>query len=105
MSYYVFLVTVPSMEEGEKIAQALIQEELAACVNIIPEIISIYKWKGNVERDEERILIIKTREEKSEKIIHKIEELHSYDTPECIGFEIDKGSGKYLDWIERVVPL
>ncbi len=103
MSQYIFLVTVPTIEEGKKIARILVENKLAACVNIIQNIFSIYKWKGNIEEDNEHILLIKTTDEKCDIIIQKINEIHSYDTPECIGFKIEKGSEKYLNWIKEVV--
>ncbi len=98
-NYYLFLVTVPNMEQGKKIAQALVMEKLAACVNIIPQIYSIYRWKGKIEEDNEILLLIKTNEAKSENIVTKIQELHTYETPECIGFRILKGNPNYLQWI------
>lgn len=101
MRFYLFLVTVPNMEEAQRIAKILVEEKLAACVNIIKNIISTYRWKGEVEIDEEQLLIIKTSEVKADLIIEKINKLHSYEVPECIGFPIDKGLGPYLDWIRE----
>lgn len=103
MNYYIFFVTVPNMEEGKRIAKILVENKLAACVNIIQKIFSIYWWKGKIEEDNEYLLIIKTIEENSETIIQKINQVHSYDTPECIGFKIDRGSEKYLNWIKENV--
>jgi len=103
MSQYIFLVTVPTIEEGKKIARILVENKLAACVNIIQNIFSIYKWKGNIEEDNEHILLIKTTDEKCDIIIQKISEIHTYNNPECIGFKIEKGSEKYLNWIKEVV--
>ena len=103
MSYYIFLVTVPKLEEGKKIAKTLVENKIAACVNIIQDIISIYRWKGIIEEDGEHLLVIKTNERNSKLLIDKINEIHSYDTPECIGFKIEKGSEKYLNWIDQVV--
>ena len=103
MSQYIFLVTVPTIEEGKKIARILVENKLAACVNIIQNIFSIYKWKGNIEEDNEHLLIIKTKESKGELIIQKVKELHSYSEPECIGLKINKGSETYLNWISEVV--
>lgn len=97
---FLFLITVPNIEEGKKIARKLVSEKLAACVNIIPKIYSIYHWKNSIEEDTEILLIAKTIEEKSTALIRKIQEIHSYDTPECIGFRIIKGSEKYLQWIK-----
>jgi periplasmic divalent cation tolerance protein len=101
MQFYVFLVTVPNMEEAKRIADKLVSERLAACVNIVRNIISTYRWKGEVEVDEEQLLVIKTSETKVDLIVKKINELHSYEVPECIGFNIVKGSEKYLDWIKE----
>ncbi|MFX1493108.1 MAG: divalent-cation tolerance protein CutA [Promethearchaeota archaeon] len=103
MSYYIFLVTVPNLEEGKKIAKTLVENKIVACVNIIQDIISIYRWKGRIEENGENLLVIKTNEKNSKDLIDKINEIHSYDTPECIGFKIEKGSEKYLDWINQVV--
>ncbi|MFX1378485.1 MAG: divalent-cation tolerance protein CutA [Promethearchaeota archaeon] len=103
MNYYIFLVTVPNIEESKKIASLLVKSKLAACVNIIHNISSVYRWKGEIEEDDEYLLLIKTIEKNSELIINKINEVHSYETPECIGFKIEKGSEKYLNWIAEVV--
>ncbi|MHA2007143.1 MAG: divalent-cation tolerance protein CutA [Promethearchaeota archaeon] len=103
MSYYIFLVTVPNIDEGQTIAKNLVENKLAACVNIIKDVISIYRWKGFVQEDNEYLLIIKTTEEKSNAVIQKINEIHSYEIPECIGFKVKKGSNNYLNWIKNVV--
>ena len=103
MNYYIFLVTVPNIEESKKIASLLVKSKLAACVNIIHNILSVYRWKGKIEEDDEYLLLIKTIEKNSELVINKINEVHSYETPECIGFKIEKGSEKYLNWIAEVV--
>ena len=101
MQFYVFLVTVPNIEEAKMLASKLVSEGLAACVNIVRNIISTYRWKGEVEIDEEQLLIIKTSEVKVDLIIKRINELHSYEVPECIGFNIVKGSEKFLEWIQE----
>ena len=103
MNHYIFLVTVPNIVEGKKIAKVLVESKLAACVNIIHNILSIYRWKGEIEESKEQLLLIKTTEKNKEYIIKKINEFHSYETPECIGFKIDIGSEKYLNWIDEVV--
>ena len=103
MNHYIFLVTVPNIEEGKKIAKVLVESKLVACVNIIHNILSIYRWKGEIEENKEHLLLIKTTEKNKEYIIKKINEFHSYETPECIGFKIDIGSEKYLNWIDEVV--
>ena len=103
MDYYIFLVTVPNFEEGKAIAKVLVEGKLAACVNIIKNIFSIYSWKGNIEEDDEHLLLIKTTEKNSNLVINKIKEIHSYELPESIGFKIEKGSFNYLEWIKSVV--
>jgi periplasmic divalent cation tolerance protein len=94
---------VPNVEEGKNIAKILVENKLAACVNIIQNVFSIYRWKGKIEEDNEHFLFIKTIEENTEFLIGKIKELHSYSEPECIGFKIEKGSETYLKWIEESV--
>ncbi|MFW9894533.1 MAG: divalent-cation tolerance protein CutA [Candidatus Thorarchaeota archaeon] len=103
MNFYLFIVTVPNIEEGKKIAQNLVETKLAACVNIIKNVSSIYRWKEEIQEDDEHLLIIKTTEDKSEVLIEEINKIHSYDIPECIGLKIEKGSQKYLNWIKEVV--
>ncbi|TFG29818.1 MAG: divalent-cation tolerance protein CutA [Promethearchaeota archaeon] len=103
MSYYIFLVTVPNIEEGKKIARNLVENKLAACVNVIQNIFSVYEWQGKIQEDNEHLLIIKTTEEKSDLIPQKINEIHSYEIPECVGLKIEKGSEKYLKWIKEIV--
>ncbi|MFX1496851.1 MAG: divalent-cation tolerance protein CutA [Promethearchaeota archaeon] len=103
MPNYLFFVTVPNLEEGKKLAKILVESRIVACVNIIQDILSIYRWKGNIEENNEYLLLIKTNDKKSNQLIEKINEIHSYDTPECIGIEIDKGSKKYLNWINESI--
>jgi len=103
MCEYVFYVTAGSNEEARNIGSILVEEKLAACVNIINNIHSIYKWKGKIEYDTENLLIIKTTGEKSNDLIRKIREIHSYENPECIGLKIERGSDEYLNWIRDVL--
>ncbi len=103
MCEYVFYVTAGSNEEARNIGSILVEEKLAACVNIINNIHSIYKWKGKIEYDTENLLIIKTTGEKSNDLIGKIREIHSYENPECIGLKIEGGSDEYLNWIRNVL--
>ena len=99
MDYYLFLVTVPNIELGKKIGRILVEAKLAACVNIVSNIDSIYLWKNNIEEDNEHLLLIKTTDQNADKLIEKVKELHSYELPECIGIKIEKGSQQYLNWI------
>lgn len=94
-------VTAGSETEGVKIARALVEEKLAACVNIVPGLRSIYAWKGKVEDEAEVLLIIKTVAANLEKLSRRVAELHSYDVPEVIALAIDQGRASYLDWLEE----
>ncbi|MBD3195378.1 MAG: divalent cation tolerance protein CutA [Candidatus Lokiarchaeota archaeon] len=103
MTKLLFLVTAPNRDEALKIANYLVEKRIASCVNIINPIQSIYRWKGNIENEEEILLLIKTTDQKSEILMKSINNLHSYETPECIGFKIEKGLPEYLKWIENSV--
>ena len=95
------LSTAGSEEEAQKIARHLVEHQLAACVNIVPRIESIYRWQGKVETSPEWLLLIKTTAERFPAVRDAIRELHSYDLPECIAISIDDGSPEYLDWLAR----
>jgi periplasmic divalent cation tolerance protein len=95
----IVLSTTGSQDEARKIAQHLVEQQLAACVNIIPQIESIYRWKGKIESSREWLLIIKTSVNRFAAVRDAIRDLHSYDVPECIAFAIEDGSAKYLQWI------
>ncbi|HUI27099.1 MAG TPA: divalent-cation tolerance protein CutA [Candidatus Kryptonia bacterium] len=97
------LVTVASAEDGERIAETIVREQLAACVNVLGPIRSIYMWKGELQRDEERLLVIKTRAALFDELERRIRALHSYETPEVIALPIGAGSQPYLDWLRKVV--
>ncbi len=97
------LITAGSMEEGRKIANALVEEGLAACVNIVPQVSSIYRWKGEIREDQEVLLIAKSRKEIFERLASRVKELHSYDVPETIALPIAAGDEDYLSWINKEV--
>jgi len=97
----VVLVTVGSRDEADEIASTLVQERLAACCNVAPGLVSIYRWKGNLTRDEETLLIVKTRRPLFESLRARIAELHSYETPEIVALPIAAGHGPYLDWVRQ----
>ena len=96
-------ITTNSWAEAEKIAETLVQERLAACVNIVPAITSIYRWQGEVHRDSEVLLISKSRPELFESLAARVKELHSYQVPEIIALPIVAGSKAYLHWIDESV--
>jgi periplasmic divalent cation tolerance protein len=97
------LTTAGSKDEARKIGRALVERLLAACVNIVPHVGSIYRWEGEVEEAEEWLLIVKTTQTAFERVRDAIQELHSYDVPECVGVSIDEGSVGYLSWIGQSV--
>ncbi len=99
----VVLTTCGSLEEARKIAHALVERKLAACVNIIPGIESIYRWKEAVETANEYLLIVKTTAQAFASLRAALGELHSYEVPECIEIAITDGSAAYLKWIEDSV--
>ena len=97
----IVLTTAGSQEEARKIANALVERRLAACVNIVPQVESIYRWQGKVETAEESLLLIKTQAELFDRVSNAVKELHSYDLPECLMLEVAAGSPEYLDWIAK----
>lgn len=90
-------------EQAEKLAQLLISKQLAACVNIIPSVQSVYHWEGKVEYEEESLLIIKTSEQRLQELKEEIEKEHPYDIPEILVFEPDFVNQPYLEWINNYV--
>jgi len=103
MNYIVVFVTASSQEEAEKIADGLVDSKLAACVNIIPNIKSIFMWQGKKDTASECLLIVKTKQACFGRLKKKVRELHSYDTPEIIAMPISEGDKDYLNWIEDTV--
>uniref|UniRef100_A0AC35UFZ7 G_PROTEIN_RECEP_F1_2 domain-containing protein n=1 Tax=Rhabditophanes sp. KR3021 TaxID=114890 RepID=A0AC35UFZ7_9BILA len=97
--YSIAYVTVPSQEVAKSISRSIVESKLAACVNIVPGIVSVYHWEGKINEDNELLLIIKTTSINISKLQQKILELHPYDTPEFIHFPIEGGSDKYLQWL------
>ncbi|HEY6350614.1 MAG TPA: divalent-cation tolerance protein CutA [Candidatus Angelobacter sp.] len=95
----IVLTTAGSQEEAQKIGHALVERKLAACVNIVPGIESIYRWQGKVESAAEWLLVVKTTAEAFSSVRDAIQELHSYDLPECVMLEVGDGSEAYLGWI------
>jgi len=94
----VVFITTPVNESG-KIARILVDERLAACVNIISEIRSIYRWQGKIEDESESLLIVKTTPERMNDLKSRVLELHPYDVPEIIALPVADGLQKYLNWI------
>jgi periplasmic divalent cation tolerance protein len=97
----VVLVTVPTVEVATRIAEALVGEGLAACVNVLPEVTSIYRWKGAVERERELLCVIKSRAARFEALRARVVSLHPYELPEVIALPIAFGHAPYLEWLVR----
>ena len=97
----VVLVNTGTQKEAEKIARTLVEERLAACANLIPQIRSIYRWQGKIEDEPEVMLIFKTTEPRIPALIERVRELHSYDVPEIIALPILQGHTPYLDWVRE----
>ena len=97
--YQLVLTTTGSDEQAETIARALIDRRLAACVNIVGQTCSVYRWKGEVVREEEKLLVIKSATRLFEELREAIRELHSYEVPEVIALPIRAGDAAYLSWI------
>jgi periplasmic divalent cation tolerance protein len=99
----VVLMTAGSREEAARLAEMLVGARLAACVQIMPEMESIYHWKGEVRRDPELLLLAKTTRARFEELEREVRALHSYETPEIIALPIVAGSALYLEWLGATV--
>jgi len=97
----IVIMTAP-YEDAVKIARALVDERLAACVNIVKEVRSIYRWEGKVEDDTEALMVAKTRAELFDALSGRVRELHPYSVPEVIAAPLASGIKPYLDWIDEV---
>ncbi len=101
LGFLVLFCTCGDEEEAMRLANGLVERRLAACVNILPPVKSIYRWKGEVQSATEYLLLIKTTEERFDALRDAIIEMHSYETPELIGVPIADGSEKYLAWLRK----
>ncbi|MGQ9735247.1 MAG: divalent-cation tolerance protein CutA [Thermaceae bacterium] len=97
----VVLITVPTEEKAKEIARALVGENLAACVNIVPGLTSIYRWKGEVVEDKELLLLVKTTTHRFPALRERVLALHPYTVPEIIALPIVEGHKDYLDWLRE----
>lgn len=97
--YSVVLVTVPDKRAADSLAEGLVSSRLAACVNVVPGVASIYWWEGKVERSEELLLIIKTRSDLMPELCEHVKKNHPYSVPEVISWPIAEGHPGYLDWL------
>jgi len=95
----IFYVTTPDKKTALELASDIVNKKLAACANIIESVTSVYKWEGEVHKEQECMMIIKTTKKKSDNLIEFIQNNHPYEVAECIGINITKGSEPYLKWI------
>ena len=94
-------VTAPNMEEAANLAHRLVEEHLAACVNLVPNIRSVYRYNGNIFDESEVMLIAKTAEDRVAALDRRVRELHSYDVPEVLSIACDEGSEQYQAWVRQ----
>lgn len=97
----IVLTTCPDMTSARRLAEALVNERLAACVNILPGLHSVYRWKGQVEQADELLLVIKGMRENYAAIEARVRALHPYELPEVLAVPIASGLGAYLSWLRR----
>jgi periplasmic divalent cation tolerance protein len=94
-------VTMPDAETARRIGRTLVEEKLVACVNVVPGVVSIFSWKGEIQEDDEVLCLMKTSPERFSQLRARLLELHPYELPEVLGFSVDDGSPAYLDWVRQ----
>ena len=99
--FCVVLTTVKNRAEAKRLAEMLVSEKLAACVSAVPNVSSVYRWRGKVERAREVLVVVKTSMKKLDRLIPRIKELHSYEVPEVLVLRVEQGLPEYLKWIEE----
>jgi len=103
MKENIVLTTVSSKKEGERIASKLVEKKLAACVNILPRMTSVYRWENKINKDDEFLLIIKTAEYLEQEVYDYIRDNHSYEVPEIITLDIKNIDKKYSEWLNSSI--
>jgi len=103
MEALLMISTAGSEEEAQGIARKLVEDRLAACVNVIPGIKSFFDWEGKLCREKEALILVKTVNNKSKEIINRIKKMHSYEVPEIIFLKVDEGERNYLKWLKRTI--
>jgi periplasmic divalent cation tolerance protein len=101
----VVLVTAPSEAVGLDLGRTLVDEHLAACVNVVPGLTSVYLWEGRREETAEALLLIKTRPERYAALQRRILELHPYSVPEVLGLPVAEGAPAYVQWVRESIPI
>lgn len=101
--YLLVLTTIGSEEDAARLGRSLVEKRLVACVNVVGPVRSVFLWKGKVEDESERLLLMKTRADRYAELETAIQELHPYDVPEVIAIPIERGSQAYLSWVDESV--
>jgi periplasmic divalent cation tolerance protein len=101
MEYCLVLSTCPVGDAAQTLAEALVKERLAACVNILPGLVSVYGWQGALESSQETLLLIKTEQQAYPRLEARLRELHPYELPEIVAIDIARGLPDYLNWISQ----
>ena len=101
----VVLSTVPSQETGRELARKLVDKRLAACVNVIPGLVSIFEWDGKLTEDSEALMVIKTTDKSLDSLISTLSEIHPYDIPEIIALRVEGGHSAYMDWVRSMTDM
>lgn len=99
------LVTAPDGEAAERIVSSLVEERLVACGNIVPGLVSIYRWQGAIRRDAEVLIVLKTAQDAVPRLLKRVPQLHPYDVPEVLVLPIEAGHGPYLDWVVQSTTM
>lgn len=99
--YRALFITVPNTDVGRDLARVLLEARLAACVNIVPHVESLYWWEGQIQQDGEAMLIVKSQVGALDRLIDTVKKHHPYDVPEVIAMPIDKGNPAYLNWLSE----
>lgn len=97
------ITTVPDPETGERLGRMLVEERLAACANVVPGVVSLYRWQGALERSAEALVVLKTTSGRLDALQARAVELHPYDVPEVIALSVEGGHGPYLAWVSEEV--
>ena len=101
----IVFVTCESTEQAERIAQALVTDKLAACVNVVPGVKSCYVWEGKLTWSNEVLLLVKTTRGRFDQLQDRVKAMHSYSVPEIVGVTIEDASDKYIEWIDRSIGV
>lgn len=101
--YCVVFITVPDRDSADKLSNFIVENKLGACVNVLQLNQSVFFWKGNIEKEQEYLLIIKTRVDRFDDLKDKVKSIHPYTVPEIIGLPIILGNQEYLDWIDETL--